>query len=38
MIRDVQRSQAGENVQLMPGEERLQLPPIEEYSKSKDGD
>ena len=38
MIRDVQRSQGGENVQLMPGEERLQLPPIEEFTKPKDGD
>ena len=38
LMRDVQRGQGGDNVQLMPGEDRLQLPPIEEYVQPKDGD
>jgi len=31
MIRDLQRGQRGEDIQLMPGEERMILPPLEEY-------
>lgn len=33
MIRDVQRGQQGQDIQLMPGTQRPMLPPIEEYTK-----
>ncbi|MDH3364031.1 MAG: type II secretion system secretin GspD, partial [Gammaproteobacteria bacterium] len=32
MIRDVQQGQQGNDIQLMPGEQRPMLPPIEEYT------
>ncbi|MBT8090929.1 MAG: type II secretion system secretin GspD [Gammaproteobacteria bacterium] len=32
MIRDVQQGQQGNDIQLMPGEQRPMLPPIDEYS------
>ena len=31
MIRDIQKSQQGRGIRLMPGQQRLLLPPIEEY-------
>ena len=34
LIRDVQKGNQGEDVQLMPNQKRPMLPPIEEYSKS----
>ncbi len=37
MIRDIQKSQQGRSIQLMPGEDRLLLPPLEEYRSPRDG-
>ena len=36
MIRDIQKSQQGRGIQLMPGQQRLMLPPIEEYRTPRD--
>jgi len=38
LIRGVQQGQQGQGVQLMPGEDRLMLPPIEEFRKGEPAD